>query len=185
MVKLVSILGTSPGGIFETFSNLLTGNYSSESGKGTPVEIREVYIIRTNHPQVTNAWNLLKNIFLCCGVSEHSLSDIVLDMDDIKSPEDYVKFRKEVLGRLNPGDYVDFTGGRKAMSAAAAIAAIKAGAHLVTTVIEQSDYNRIQELIKAAPSGSTSTLSDRGQCGSVKNYLCSLISKQSKTILLQ
>jgi len=66
MVKLIATLGTSPGGIFETYTNLINGTYESENP--TKIEIQDVYIIRTKDKEVELAWKLVKALFICMRV---------------------------------------------------------------------------------------------------------------------
>jgi CRISPR-associated protein Csx14 len=177
MVKLVATLGTSPGGVFETYMNLKSGNYGGE-----PVDIKEVYIIRTSDKAVELAWKLVKAIFVCCGSKEVEIADIPLPINDIVTKEDYEIFRKGLQGKISKGDYVDFTGGRKAMSVAAAINAIRNSAYVVTTIIPQNEYNRIQNLIKQLKEEEIDE-AGKGKCVN-KEKFCELISKDARTILL-
>ncbi|AWR96166.1 CRISPR-associated protein [Acidianus sulfidivorans JP7] len=191
MVKLISTLGTSPGGVFETLNNLRRGNYNSKDNV-VPVKITEVYVVRTKDRSVELAWKLIKGIFACCGDNEVELVDIPLEISDINSVEDYDYFKKEVSSKISAGDYIDFTGGRKAMSVAAAIEAKRLNAHIVTTIIPQDEYNAIQSKIKGINVKDLDNI-----IGNIKNIksentkeacskfdFCSLTSKNAKTILL-
>jgi len=183
MAKLVSTLGTSPGGIFETYMNLREGNYEGDDVK--PIDIKEVYVIRTSDKSVEFAWKLIKAIFSCCKREEVTISDIPLTMQDINSSEDFKKFRKEIFSRLNVGDYVDFTGGRKAMSVAAALAAREVKAHVITTIIPQNEYNRISEIIRGLKiMEDLVDRAGRGDCETIKESICKLVSPEAKTIML-
>ncbi|AKV74186.1 MULTISPECIES: CRISPR-associated ring nuclease Crn1 [Metallosphaera] len=179
MVKLVSTLGTSPGGVFETFMNLRQGKYEAENP--VPVDIKEVYVIRTSDPAVERAFRLLKAIFACCGGREVEVAGIPLAMNDINTRSDYLQFRREVLSRISPGDYVDFTGGRKAMSVAAVLAARQREAHVVTSIIPQADYNEIQSKMKDFKDEDIL----EGENGRCKVDFCVLTSRNVKTILLE
>ncbi|ARM76921.1 CRISPR-associated ring nuclease Crn1 [Acidianus manzaensis] len=179
MVKLVCTLGTSPGGIFETLGNLRKGNYEAENP--IPVNIKEVYVIRTSDKAVDIAWKLVKAIFACCGEKDVTISDISLQITDITSNSDYELFMKEVSSRISKGDYVDFTGGRKAMSVAAAIAAKELNAHIVTTIIPQNEYNEIAQRAKGLKEEDIIAGGNR-DC---RVDFCSLTSKNARTILLQ
>jgi CRISPR-associated protein Csx14 len=181
MVKLVSVLGTTPGGIYETFINLSQGKYEAENP--TPVKVDEVYVIRTNNEAVTFAWKLVKAIFACCGSKGIIIADIPLPMDDINSADDFKKFRKEVGSRINVGDYVDFTGGRKAMSVAAALEGLHKRAHIVTTVVSPDEYTRVNNLLKPLKAKERDVEeAGQGKCDQLKE-VCDLISKNSRTIL--
>ncbi|BFI74281.1 CRISPR-associated ring nuclease Crn1 [Sulfurisphaera ohwakuensis] len=183
MVKLIATLGTSPGGIFETYTNLINGTYESENP--SKIEIQDIYIIRTKDKEVELAWKLVKALFICMKVPAQ-IADIPVSINDITSKEDYEIFKKEIFQRISKGDFIDFTGGRKAMSVAAAIGAVKKEAYLVTTIIPQQEYNRIQQQIKE--------LKDRekeindaistGSCENIGEELKKLIIHGAKTILL-
>ncbi|BCS93413.1 CRISPR-associated ring nuclease Crn1 [Metallosphaera javensis (ex Sakai et al. 2022)] len=179
MVKLVSTLGTSPGGVFETFMNLRQGNY--EADNPVPVDVKVVYVIRTSDPAVERAFRLLKAIFACCGGRDVEVVGIPLNMNDINSRSDYIQFRREVLSRISSEDYVDFTGGRKAMSVAAVMAARQREAHVITSIIPQSDYNEIQNRMKNFRDEDISA-GERGEC---RVDFCTLTSRNVKTILLE
>lgn len=183
MVKLVSTLGTTPGGIFETFMNLRQGKYEGEDVK--PIDIKEVYVIRTSDKGVEFAWKLVKAIFTCCKGGEVTISDIPLPMQDITSPEDFKKFRREVFSRVSVGDYVDFTGGRKAMSVAAALVAREVKAHVVTTIIPQEEYNRVLGVINVLKNmGDLVEKAGKGNCDPIKDYICKLVSNEARTVVL-
>jgi len=189
MTNLVCTLGTSPGGIFETYKNLRGGNYEAneDAGKASSTKINEVYVIRTSDKAVEFAWKLVKAIFACCREKDDEviIADIPISIQDITSPNDFKKFKKEILSRISVGDYVDFTGGRKAMSVAAALSAREVGAHVVTTIIPQGEYNRISKIIEELKG--KEDLVERagnGDCESIRDTICKLISNEAKTIVL-
>jgi len=180
-MKLIATLGTSPGGIFETYTNLINGNYEAE--KPEKVEISEVYIIRTRDKDVEFAWKLVKALFACMKVPAQ-IADIPVNISDITSKNDYEQFRKAVFEKISKGDFVDFTGGRKAMSVAAAIGALKRDANLVTTIIPQQEYNRIQQKIKELKEKEDEIeRAGNGDCR-IAEELKEIIAKNAKTILL-
>lgn len=183
MTKLIATLGTSPGGIFETYTNLINGTYESENPR--QIEIQDVYIIRTKDKEVEFAWKLVKALFICMKVPAQ-IADIPLPINDITSKEDYEIFRKEIFQRINKGDFIDFTGGRKAMSVAAAIGAVKKEAYLVTTIIPQQEYNRIQQQIKELKNREKEIddVINTHTCDKIEDELKKLISHGAKTILL-
>lgn len=184
MVKLVCTLGTSPGGIFETFMNLKKGNYEAEDSK-TPVEIDEVYVIRTSDAAVEFAWKLVKAIFVCCERPQAKIVDIPVEIQDINSIADFEKFRSKLSSVISPKDYVDFTGGRKAMSVAAALVAMGVKAHVVTTIIPQEEYNRISSIVKELQSKKELVeKAGKGECNEIKDKICSLVSNNARTIIL-
>ncbi|AEB95239.1 MULTISPECIES: CRISPR-associated ring nuclease Crn1 [Metallosphaera] len=187
MVKLISTLGTTPGGVIETYLNLIRGNYEAEDPH--PVKIDHIYVIRTDDEAVNFAWSLIKAISPCCESVKVELVDIPLNIKDIYSREDFVTFKQKISSVINDGDYVDITGGRKAMSAAAAISAMTKGkAHVVTSIIPQSEYSRISNLISKFR-GMERELSEagRGNCEpAAKSNLnfCELLSKDCRTVVL-
>ncbi|ARM76984.1 CRISPR-associated ring nuclease Crn1 [Acidianus manzaensis] len=174
-MKLVCTLGMTPGGIAETVINLSTGNYVSKY-EPKRVSFDEIIIVRTKDTEYSYAF--LKAIFLCC-INFGELKEFVLPFNDVSSPQDFIYVRDNVRNMLKAGDYLDFTGGRKAISSAAVLAAREAGAHLVSTIIDQKDYiemnEKFNELKRLAMS-----VKGKEDC---TNYFCSLISKNSKTIL--
>jgi len=180
-MKLIATLGTSPGGIFETYTNLINGTYEAE--RPEKVEISDVYIIRTKDKDVEFAWKLVKALFTCMKVPAQ-IVDIPVNISDITSKSDYDLFRKAVFDKISRGDYVDFTGGRKAMSVAAAIGAAQRGASLVTTIIPQQEYNRIQQKIKELKEKEDEIeRAGKGNCR-IAEELKEIIAKNAKTILL-
>lgn len=145
MVKLIATLGTSPGGIFETYTNLINGNY--EADNPAKIEIDYIYLVRTTDKDVVFASKLVKALFICQKVPSEVV-EIPVNISDITSKKDYDEFKNLIFKKINKGDFVDFTGGRKAMSVAAAIGALKTQANLVTTIIPQIEYNKIQNKLK-------------------------------------
>ncbi|MFP3064814.1 MAG: CRISPR-associated ring nuclease Crn1 [Sulfolobus sp.] len=180
MVKLISTLGTSPGGVFESYLNLINGKYEAENP--IKVEIDTVYIIRTKDPEVEFAWKLVKAVFACCGGRNVTVADIPLPITDIFSRDDYLTFLRNVKDKISKEDYVDITGGRKAMSVAAAIAARYRNANILTTIIPQNEYNRIQQLIKGFKE--KKEVIEKSANGECSKEVCELISKEARTILL-
>lgn len=180
MVKLIATLGTSPGGIFESYTNLINGTYQAEVVEKVP--INEVYIIRTSDKAVEFAWKLVKAIFVCCGGKNVTIADIPLSITDITSKDDYLVFKKAVEARINEGDYVDITGGRKAMSVAAAVSAMRRKAKILTTIIPPSEYNRIQKLIEELKSKEEEI--ERAGKGECNFDFCQLVSKSATTVML-
>ncbi|QXJ35106.1 CRISPR-associated ring nuclease Crn1 [Saccharolobus shibatae] len=175
MVKLVATLGKSPGGIAETLDNLISGNYVAPF-EAKEIKVNELVVIRTE--EVTESYYFLKTILLCC-LDFTNVREVALPFDDISSPQDFITVRETVRKVLSTGDYLDFSGGRKAITAAAVLTARDVGAHLVTTVIDQDDYirmNRRYEELK----GKALSVYNKGQCVS---YFCDLMSSKAKTII--
>lgn len=189
-MKLISTLGTSPGGIYETYVNLAKGNYEGEEGQ--PIEISEIYVIRTKDPDVEFAWELLKAIFVCCGTPKKvEIADIPLDINDVDSRSSFQLFNNAVKEKINVGDYVDITGGRKSMSVAAALAAVTMKAHVVNSIIPQKETNRIQDMVKRLKDKKEiiGTIGNRGKNADTEKQckdlgICDLVSSLARTILL-
>ncbi|QGR19648.1 CRISPR-associated ring nuclease Crn1 [Stygiolobus azoricus] len=181
MARLIATLGTSPGGIFESYKNLIEGNYQGDNVE--KVKIDEVYIIRTSDKAVEFAWKLVKAIFTCCGAKDVRVYDIPLSITDINSRQDFLTFKREVESKINNGDFVDITGGRKSMSVAAAMSARNRNAKIITTVVPQAEYNRVQNLIKQLePREKEIEMAGEGKCQTID--ICQLVSKSALTILL-
>ncbi|MEM1627580.1 MAG: CRISPR-associated ring nuclease Crn1 [Sulfolobaceae archaeon] len=175
MVNLVATLGKTPGGIAETFLNLSRGNYSSQ------FEVKElrfdnVFVVRTK--EVEESYYTLKAVFMCC-LGFPNVRDVVLPFDDITSPEDFSKAREVIKKVLRAGDYLDFTGGRKAISTAAVLAAREVGAHIVSTVIPHEEYELANKVFMSIKDRAMRIYSE-GDC---VEYICRVISKNARTIV--
>ncbi|MBB5254596.1 CRISPR-associated ring nuclease Crn1 [Sulfurisphaera ohwakuensis] len=175
MVKLVSTLGTSPGGVAETLQNLSTGKYIAPF---EPKEIKfdEFIVLRTKGTE--EAYYALRAILLCC-IGFEKIKEVVFPFNDIENPKDFITVRETVREILKPGDFMDFTGGRKAISAAAVLSARDVGAHLVSTIIDQKEYgemivkfNKLKDKLESVYS--------KGDC---RSYFCDLMSSTARTIV--
>lgn len=137
MVKLVATLGKTVGGVAETIINLSEGNYVAPFDP-KPVKVDELIIVKTK--EVEEVYNVLSSLILCCtGIDK--VTTVSLPFNDVESPKDFIEVRETVRGIIRAGDYLDFTGGRKAISAAAVLAAREMGAHLVTSIIPHEEYD--------------------------------------------
>ncbi|TRM87002.1 hypothetical protein DJ521_04420 [Sulfolobus sp. E3] len=175
MPKLVSTLGTSPGGVLETFEYLMKNG----------VQITEIRVITTKNPEVEKAWRILNVLFLCCVKQKYPKVEIAkyqIDIDDINNEDDLRKFKEFIEGHLQPDDYMDIKGGRKGMSVAAALAAKAVGAKIITSIISQQSYRSINDKIRNLTN--IPELKRREECNEQleKDY-CELISKDAKTIV--
>ncbi|QGA54160.1 hypothetical protein GFS03_06035 [Sulfolobus sp. E5-1-F] len=174
MVKLVATLGTSPGGVIETFLYLVR--------KGETID--EIRVVTTSNAEVKKAWKIIRLMFICCIQEKFpkvEISEHPLDIEDIYSEEDLKKVRDFVKKQLNEGDYLDITGGRKSMSIAAALAAKSKGAKIVTSIISQDDYNRISKRIRELKD--VVEIKNRSECNEqIKETYCSLIVQNARTI---
>jgi|BEDMetMinimDraft_2_1075160.scaffolds.fasta_scaffold04133_1 CRISPR-associated protein Csx14 len=173
MVKLVATLGTTPGGILETFLYL----------RKKDSRLNEIVVITTSHESVRKAYDILVSMFLCC-IKERPKSNVIikkieLDIDDITSSDDLDEFMNKINGVVEEGDYVDITGGRKGMSVAASIVAINKKAKVFTSIIPQDEYKEISnKLFKK----DIKTVTNEKDCGEEeKEFFCSLISKNART----
>lgn len=144
--------------------------------------IDEVYVVRSG--SVEFAWRLVKAIFTCCGAGGAVVRELVAPMEDVGSPEDFRRFMDAVLSITRPGDYVDFTGGRKAMSVAAALAAREVGAHLVTTIAPQEEYDRVTKLVRELRGMEESVIEAAGGNCRIRELVCGLVLSGARTIVL-
>ena len=175
MVKLVATLGTSPGGIAETLYNLSEGKYVAPF-EPKEINFEELIVVRTKGTD--EAFYALKAILLCC-VGYEKVKEVLFPFDDVNEPKDFVTVRETVRGLLKPGDYLDFTGGRKAISAAAVLSARDVGAHLVTTLIDQQEYGEMLRKFNQLKDKVTGVYS----LGDCRSYFCDLVSKTARTIV--
>ncbi|MQL54266.1 CRISPR-associated ring nuclease Crn1 [Acidianus ambivalens] len=175
MPRLVSTLGKSPGGIAETLINLTDGNYVAPFDP-VPIKIEELLVVKTK--EVEESFYVLKALLLCCS-SFVNVRAINLPFDDVNSPNDFVQVRETIRKVLKAGDYLDFTGGRKAISSAAVLAAREAGAHLVSSIIPHEEYDSINKKFNAVKDRAMK-IYKKEDCVS---YVCDLISKNSRTIV--
>ncbi|AEB95213.1 CRISPR-associated ring nuclease Crn1 [Metallosphaera cuprina] len=174
MVKLVATLGKTPGGVAETYVNLTSGNFvSSSPGK---VNISEVVAVITK--EVYQSFYFLQALFLCC-LNVNKIGQIVLPFNDVTSPDEFIYVRESVRKVLRANDYLDFTGGRKAISAAAVLAGREVGARLVSTVIDQEEYLEMNRKFHEMKDRASRVLS-KEECSP---DFCTLISERSKTIV--
>ena len=148
-MNLVSTLGTTPGGVAETYLSLVKGNYLAPF-PNYPLKIDEIVVVRTKGTDLS--FSVLSTIFSKC-VSSIPIREVKLSIDDVMNPQDFKEVRERVRSLLSPGNYLDFTGGRKAISAAAALAAREAGAHLVSTTVDQDTYARMNEAMRRIAKG--------------------------------
>ncbi len=168
-------MGKSPGGIAETLLNLKDGKFVAPFDP-SPVKVDELIVVKTK--EVQESYYVLKAILLCCS-GFTNLKPLELPFDDVTTPDDFVEVRETMRRLLRAGDFLDFTGGRKAISSAAVLAAREVGAHLVSTLISQEEYyvqNKIYNSVKER----ATRVYKREDCVSL---ICDLISKDSKTIV--
>ncbi|QXJ29365.1 CRISPR-associated protein, Csx12 family [Saccharolobus shibatae B12] len=174
MVKLVATLGTSPGGVIESFLYLVR--------KGQNID--EIRVVTTTNAEVKKAWKIVRLMFICCIQEKFpkvEISEHPLDIEDIYSEEDLKKVKEFIEKQLNEGDYLDITGGRKSMSVAAALAAKNRGAKIITSIISQDDYNRISKRVRELKD--IVEIKNRSECSEqIRETYCSLIVQNARTI---
>jgi len=175
MVRLIATLGKTPGGIAETIKNLSSGNYLAPF-EPKEIKIDELIVIRTE--EVLETYYFLKTILLCC-LDFTSVKEIVLPFEDVSSPQDFITVREIVRRVLRTGDYLDFSGGRKAITASAVLAAREVGGHLVTTIIDQEEYNKMSKKYEELKTKALATY-NKGNCLS---SFCELVSPRARTIV--
>ncbi|BDC18754.1 hypothetical protein HS5_16440 [Acidianus sp. HS-5] len=175
MVKLVATLGTSPGGVAETLYNLSMGNYVAPF-ESKELSFDELVVVRTKGTD--EAYYALKAVLICC-VNYEKVREVLFPFDDINNPKDFVTVRETVRGLLRTGDFMDFTGGRKAISAAAVLSAREVGAHLVTTIIEQQEYGEMMKKFNQLKE-KLAGVYNRRDC---RTIYCELMSKTARTIV--
>ncbi|BFH74720.1 CRISPR-associated ring nuclease Crn1 [Sulfurisphaera javensis] len=175
MVKLVATLGKSPGGIAETILNLSSGKYVSPF-EPKEIKIEKLIVIRTK--EVEDAYYTLKAILFCC-LDFTNVEEVVLPFNDITSPQDFITVRETVRKALKAGDFFDFTGGRKAISSAGVLSARDVGAHLVTSIIDQDEYVKMNKRFEELKDRALNVY-NKGQCLS---YFCDLISSRALTVV--
>ncbi|MFP3201533.1 MAG: CRISPR-associated ring nuclease Crn1 [Sulfolobus sp.] len=175
MVKLVATLGKTVGGVAETIINLSEGNYVAPFDP-KPVKVDELIIVKTK--EVEEVYNVLSSLILCCtGIDK--VTTVSLPFNDVESPKDFIEVRETVRGIIRAGDYLDFTGGRKAISAAAVLAAREMGAHLVTSIIPHEEYDVLnKEYLRVKDVA----LRVYRKTDCVKS-LCNLVSPHARTIV--
>jgi len=169
-MKLVASLGTSPGGILETFE------YLRRNG----VEINDIEVVKTKDNAVSKAYDYLLSMFSCCiklSYNDVIMGTLELPFSDITTSDDLNEMMKLVEPIINEGDYVDITGGRKAISMVMGLVAMKKKAHVITTIVPQSKYNEVQEKLKKGHQLVTENCSP-----SDKDFFCSLLTKDAVTI---
>jgi len=175
MVKLVATLGKTVGGVAETIINLSEGNYVAPFDP-KPVKVDELIIVKTK--EVEEVYNVLSSLIVCCtGIDK--VTTVSLPFNDVESPKDFIEVRETVRGIIRAGDYLDFTGGRKAISAAAVLAAREMGAHLVTSIIPHEEYDVLnKEYLRVKDVA----LRVYRKTDCVKS-LCNLVSPHARTIV--
>ncbi len=174
-VRLIATLGKTVGGPVETLENLMNANYISPFPP-KKVEIEKVIVITTG--ETKEAFYVLKTVMMCC-LNFTKVEEVALPFNDISSPSDFIMVREKVSELVRAGDYLDFTGGRKSISAAAALAAWQKGAHLVTSIIDDEEYDRIKKRYYEIKD-KVMSIYTKGQC---MNYLCDLYTSKARTIV--
>lgn len=134
MARLVSLLGLSPG-VAHTSLCLL-------AREGIVVD--EIVLVGTQGEVLAEAEEIIRGC-PCPWDGPPGPGRIVrvqLDFPDVRGPGDLERLGSILRGLLRRGDYLDITGGRKIMSAWAAIVALDQGAHVVASVVPPGEAER-------------------------------------------
>ena len=133
-MKLVSLLGTSPGTPHTTLCKLL------EKG----IKPKKHIIVATSGASIREAQYILSNC-PCSSNMEANIpvETIVLPFSDIESIAQLKQLRTTLSKILDTDTILDITGGRKLMAVAAALEALERGATIVSTIIPDTEYKRI------------------------------------------
>jgi len=136
MPRLVSLVGLTPG-VTHTALCLL-------ARQGVP--IGEVVVVGTQ-PEVLEEAVRIASQCPCPGVDKPypSFRTVLLDFPDIRSESDLARLGETLRSILGRGDYLDITGGRKIMSAWAAIVALNQRAHVVASIVPREEIERAQK----------------------------------------
>ncbi len=133
MPRLVSLVGTTPG-VTHTGYCLL-----ASAGVG----VDEVVIVGNLGEVVDEAARILAECPCPWGeVGVPRVRRVYLGFPDIRSELDLDELGGMLSALLREGDYVDITGGRKIMSAWAAIVALKSRAHVVASIVPGEEIER-------------------------------------------
>ncbi len=133
MVKLVSIIGRAPG-VAHTSLCLLTS---------AGVDVDRVILVGNVPEALEEAASILAE----CPCPDGSLpgkpvETVRLSFPDVRSQADLSELGDTLCRVIERGDYVDITGGRKIMSAWAAIVAVNSGAHVVASIVPEEEWRR-------------------------------------------
>ncbi len=143
--RLIATLGTTPGGVYETYKNLSNATYDANIKERH--DIKEIVLVTTNDSNVNFAYKLVELIFLYFkeNVRINKVSVNFSDISDYKKSLEFLNLIKTM--DINERDLIDITGGRKSMSTILAIEASRRNAKIFTTIIPQNEYGKISGTI--------------------------------------
>ena len=138
-MKLVSLLGTSPGTPHTTICILEQLGHS----------VRKHIIVATKGAALNEAITILTKC-PCPATgkppaSTTAIETITLPYNDIKSQEHLQQLRQTLAKILDTDTILDITGGRKIMAVAASLEALNHGATIITTTIPDQLYQEIKQ----------------------------------------
>ncbi|ALL01391.1 hypothetical protein Pyrde_1345 [Pyrodictium delaneyi] len=141
MPRLVALIGASPGVLHTTLCLLRR--------KG--IQVDEVVVVATRHEWGTEAIEIARSC-PCPGEEAPPAPPatrlLLLPSTDITGPQDITQLRKTLSRLLGPDTILDVTGGRKLMSIAAALEALRKGATITASIIPIHEYDRIRRATK-------------------------------------
>ncbi len=133
MPRLVSLVGLTPG-VTHTSLCLLAKH---------GVNVDEVVIVGTQAGVLEEAAAIARECPCPWGPKPTPRIELrQLDFPDIRSASDLDRLGRILRSLLSRGDYLDITGGRKIMSAWAAIVALNMGAHVVASIVPREEIER-------------------------------------------
>jgi len=134
--RLVALVGASPGALHTTLCLLLRRG----------IQVDEVLVVTTRREWGAEAIEIARSC-PCPGTGEPpaptATRTITLPYTDIESPHHLAQLRRTLATLLGPNTILDVTGGRKLMSIAAALEALRTGATIAATTILQEEYTRM------------------------------------------
>lgn len=138
-MKLVSLLGTSPGTPHTTICILRQLGHS----------IRKHIIVATKGAALNEAITILTKC-PCPATgkppaSTTSIETITLPYSDIENQEHLQQLRQTLAKILDTDAILDITGGRKIMAVAASLEALNHGTTIITTTIPDQLYQEIKQ----------------------------------------
>ncbi len=139
MPRLVSLVGKSPGTLHTVLCLLRERGVNIDHGT----------VIATREREAQEALEIARSCPCPRGGPPLSVTGavlVILPYGDVDTHERLQDFRQRLRGLLDTSTVLDVTGGRKAMTIAAAIEAIKAGTAIV---LAQIPWNRYLETAKA------------------------------------
>ena len=136
MPRLVALVGASPGALHTTLCLL----------RQRGIQVDEVVVVATRREWGAEAVEIARSC-PCPGTGEPpapaAICIITLPYTDVEGPHHLAQLRRTLSTLLGPNTILDVTGGRKLMSIAAALEALRTGATIAATTIPHEEYTRI------------------------------------------